>query len=219
MALDTAAVIAQLDALIDEAEPRIDRSDVVYGDHLDGAEHEARAMLARMDAAVARVTPTGSTYREQARQIIGREEADARKVAWMLGVVQAVRADFEAGYLSTLRELVHADVFSDFLDMASDLQANDYKDAAAVIAGSVLEEHLRKLADTHDVAATKPDGRPVKADLLNAELTKAGAYDGLVQKQVTAWLDLRNKAAHGRYGEYDKAQVDALIRGVLDFAA
>jgi hypothetical protein len=110
-------------------------------------------------------------------------------------------------------------VFSDSLEMAAELQHNGFKDAAAVIAGSTLEEHLRKLAAKHGVAVTKPNGTPVKADTLNAELIKAETYNALVQKQVTAWLDLRNKAAHGKYGEYDDAQVAALIRDVLDFAA
>jgi hypothetical protein len=39
----------------------------------------------------------------------------------------------------------------------------------------------------------------------------------LVQKQVTAWLDLRNKAGHEHYEDYDHAQVAALIRDVRDF--
>jgi hypothetical protein len=34
---------------------------------------------------------------------------------------------------------------------------------------------------------------------------------------VTAWLDLRNKAAYGEYGEYDHERVAALIRDVREF--
>ena len=45
--------------------------------------------------------------------------------------------------------------------------------------------------------------RPKKTDRMNSELTKAEAYSKLDQKSVTAWLDLRNKAAHGKYDEYD----------------
>jgi hypothetical protein len=37
------------------------------------------------------------------------------------------------------------------------------------------------------------------------------------QKNVTAWLDLRNKAAHGHYEQYQKEQVALLISGVRDF--
>jgi hypothetical protein len=43
-------------------------------------------------------------------------------------------------------------------------------------------------------------------------------YNLLVQKSVTAWLDLRNKAAHGHYTTYDTAQVNLMLAGVRDFA-
>lgn len=86
-----------------------------------------------------------------------------------------------------------------------------------VLAGSVLEEHLRKLGEKHGVDTQRPDGSAKKADAINADLGKADAYNKLEQKSVTAWLDLRNKAAHGHYGDYDVAQVEALIRDVRSF--
>jgi type III restriction enzyme len=49
------------------------------------------------------------------------------------------------------------------------------------------------------------------------ELTKAGAYGRLDQKQITAWLDLRNKAAHGHYDQYSHAQVQGLVAGIREF--
>ena len=39
----------------------------------------------------------------------------------------------------------------------------------------------------------------------------------LLATGVTAWLALRNDAAHGNYDEYDHKQVAALIQGVRDF--
>jgi len=60
--------------------------------------------------------------------------------------LRALRADYVAGNLQSVIEIVHADAFADFLDMADYLLQRGYKDAAAVLAGSVLEEHLRKLA-------------------------------------------------------------------------
>jgi len=59
--------------------------------------------------------------------------------------------------------------------------------------------------------------RPKKADAINSELAKQGVYNKLEQKSVTAWLDLRNKAAHGKHGEYKENQVKQLIIGVRDF--
>jgi hypothetical protein len=52
---------------------------------------------------------------------------------------------------------------------------------------------------------------------MNDDLVKAGVYDKLEQKNVTAWLDLRNKAAHGEYSKYDKRHVEDLSRSVKNF--
>ena len=54
---------------------------------------------------------------------------------------------------------------------------------------------------------------------MNNELGAMGAYSKLDQKSVTAWLDLRNKAAHGEYGQYTSEQVTTMLSGVREFAA
>jgi hypothetical protein len=48
-------------------------------------------------------------------------------------------------------------------------------------------------------------------------VTKGAEVDKAVQKNVTAWLDLRNKAAHGKYAEYQGEQVSLLLAAVRDF--
>jgi hypothetical protein len=116
-------------------------------------------------------------------------------------------------------ELVHADLFADFLEMAHYLLQQGYKDPAAVISGSVLEEHLRKLCQKNSIDVLKSDGSPKKADTLNADLSGSNIYPKLDQKNVTAWLDLRNKAAHGHYSEYTKEQVELMLQSVRDFTA
>ena len=122
------------------------------------------------------------------------------------------------GWLNTAKGLVSAEIFADLLEMAEHLLEEGYKDPAAVVAGSVLEEHLRQLCQRSDIEMTQPGGgKPKKADLLNADLVRAGVYNQLDQKQITAWLDLRNKAAHGRYGEYSKEQVALMLQSVSDF--
>jgi hypothetical protein len=89
-----------------------------------------------------------------------------------------------------------------------------------VIAGSSLEAHLRKLCEKNEIDTEQNTSKGItskKADQINTELTKAGAYTKLDQKNVVAWLDLRNKAAHGNYGEYTKDQVAMLIISIRDF--
>src|SRR5688572_29560554 len=105
--------------------------------------------------------------------------------------------------------------------MANYLLSERYKDAAAVMAGGALEQHIKRLTPKHGVPLTSADknGLPVprRAQTLNDELYKAGAYLVGDQKQVTAWLDLRNDAAHANYGKYTDKQVGLLIAGIRDF--
>ncbi len=54
---------------------------------------------------------------------------------------------------------------------------------------------------------------------MNDDLTKAGVYNALKKKQVTAWADLRNNAAHGNTTEYNSSDVDKFLRDVSDFCA
>ncbi len=139
-----------------------------------------------------------------------------------LGILEAIRDEIAGGWLFTIKNLVTAEVFTDYIDMAEYLLKEGYKDAAAVIAGSTVEERLRQLCRNNGIpTARQKDGKetPLTADTLNSELAKAEVYSKLDQKQVTAWLDLRNKAAHGKYNEYNADQVEGMIRGVTEFMA
>lgn len=141
-------------------------------------------------------------------------------VSAAVSILKALKSDLELGYLSTIRELIHADMFADFLDMATYLQTEGYKDAAAVMAGGVLEQHLRQLCPKHAISLEVDSGngpRPRKADSMNAELARGNVYTRGEQKQVTAWLDLRNKAAHAQYNEYSMEEVLLFLQGLRNF--
>jgi hypothetical protein len=134
------------------------------------------------------------------------------------GTLKAIREALDNDFLMRHEELIHADIFSDFLEMAGYLLTEGYKDAAAVIVGSVLEEHIRKLcAKQKPEISITSNGRPKKADTLNSELASAEVITKLDQKNITAWLDLRNKSAHGKYTEYTQQQVELLLQSVQDF--
>jgi uncharacterized membrane protein len=74
------------------------------------------------------------------------------------------------------------------------------------------------LAAKHGFSPQLPSGAPKKTDAVSAELKAAGVCNALVHKQVTAWLAIRNSAAHGNYGAYEEAAVKGLVVGVRDFA-
>lgn len=140
------------------------------------------------------------------------------QVSQMLGVAMSVQHDFENGLLRNIRTLLQADIFADFLEMSEYLLKEKYKDAAAVIIGAVLEDSLRKLCEKNGIATTKENGSPLTIDPLNNSLAKANVYSTLVQKQITTWAHIRNKAAHGEYDEYDMKQTELMLLFVQNFA-
>jgi hypothetical protein len=142
---------------------------------------------------------------------------------WGLGIMKAIRGEIAGGWLFTIKGQVTAEVFTDYMEMAEYLLAEmNCKDPAAVIAGSTLEAHLRQLCIKNGIPVTQPkNGKdvPVKAATLNDELTGAKVYNMADQKQVLAWLDLRNKAAHGDYTAYTREQIEMMVNGVINFIA
>ncbi len=180
-----------------------------------------QSIIARARAAIVRISGSESAYSKQAQDILNREnETDWGKMPKIVGVISSLLNDLKAGYLTSLEELIHGEIFGNFLEMASHLYNEGYKDAAAVIASGTLEAHLRQLCIKNgiDIEANTLKGiQPKKADQMNSDLAKAAIYSKLDQKNVTAWLDLRNKAAHGYYTEYSKEQVALLIDGIRDF--
>ena len=52
---------------------------------------------------------------------------------------------------------------------------------------------------------------------MNVDLAKAAAYGKSEQKQVTAWLGIRNDAAPGDYSQVIPEVVGFMIHGVRSF--
>lgn len=136
----------------------------------------------------------------------------------LAGILNALKLAYEHDLFVSVQEVIHADLFEDFLGMSEYLLSEGFKDASAVMVGGVLEEHLRKLCLKHGVEVEKSDGKPVKADKMNADLCNtAHVYNKGDNKSVTAWLDLRNNAAHAKYDQYSDSRVEVMLMGVRDF--
>jgi len=138
------------------------------------------------------------------------------------GVLKSLADDYRTGRIRPLLERIHSDLFANFLEMAEYLIEDEgLKDPAAILAGGVLEQHIRKLCDKASVATTymagKGDIRPKKLSAMNADLPKAGVYGKNEQQQVTAWAGIRNDAAHAHYDRYNIQQIKLMIQGIRDF--
>ncbi len=158
-----------------------------------------------------------SAYSEQFRRDV--RISMGTNVQHGIGILKGARGEMAGGWMVTTRGVISAEVFADFLEMAEHLLDEHYKDASAVMSGSTLEEHLRQLAGANGIAVEELKHTkmvPRKADAINGDLAKS-VYGKLDQKNITAWLDLRNKAAHGKYLEYNEEQVRIMLSGVREF--
>lgn len=218
MGLDITAVVQQIDNVLAEAEALGGRS-VFQPGPPDWNDQAVSAAVALVVAGVDRLAPPGSSYLAEARTIRGMSpNATPGTFHRLAGVLKALRADYAADRLQGVRELLHADLFADLLDGAEHLLGEGFKDPAAVIAGASLEAHLRNLAAKHGVPTTGHDGKPRKTSTIAEDLAKTipPALTKLDSKSVVWALDVRNKAAHGHFGEYNADTVSRLIQTVRD---
>lgn len=125
-------------------------------------------------------------------------------------VFMAAKDDFQGGYLSSVKILVQAELFDSELEQASELLASGYKGPAAVVAGVVLETALKDLCTQNSIPHAK-------LDKMNSDLAKAGLYNKLQQKKVTALADIRNSAAHGDWDSFNENEAKEMIRDVERF--
>jgi hypothetical protein len=150
------------------------------------------------------------------------KKAGSYEVKTGKGILASIKTELDGEWLITMKGIISAELFSDFLEMAEHLLSERYKDAAAVIIGTVLEEHLRQLCIKNGLAIEDEDSKtgksiPKKAESLNTQLRNGSVYDIMDQKNVTAWFALRNKAAHGQYAGYTQEQVELQLQSIRDF--
>lgn len=127
-------------------------------------------------------------------------------------ILVSAKKDFEGGFLFNISTLVKAEVLDDVFEQAKILLEAGYKDVACVLNGIILETALKELSNRAKI----PNG---KLDKMNTELCKAGVYNMAKQKQITAWAELRNKAAHGEWTVYDSDDVKSFQDGIQKFVA
>ena len=132
-----------------------------------------------------------------------------------LGILSAALEDVEQGHLMSLQDMATAEVFSDFLDQADHLLVHGYSAPAASLAGAVLENGLRSLAERNEIPVKPRDD----LSALNSKLAAKTVYNRLRQKQIAVWIDVRNAADHGRFEEVTEDNVADLVKGVRSFLA
>lgn len=142
----------------------------------------------------------------------------------LFGFLRGVHNDFKSGLFDNLKNRIESEVSVDYLEQAARLLAE--KDAGshsyipvAVLAGAVLEKSLRSLCERNEppIKTVKPNGQPKAMNALIDDLKKAEVLDEIWSKQLKAWADIRNAAAHGRTEAIKPDQVKSMIGAIPSF--
>jgi len=210
----------QLDDIINEYAAL--KSSTAFQDFSGNQVEHVVSLVSKAKASVARITGYKSDYYKDIEEHLSENGLNiGNKLRRIMGTIIALKEDLDNNYLKNLSEIIQSEVFSDYLEMSEHLLEQGYKDPAAVIIGSTLEIHLRELCISNEIELeyenTKGDMVPIKADKMNIELAKADVYSKAYQKQVVAWLGLRNSAAHGKYSEYTAEEIKLMLQGVRQF--
>jgi hypothetical protein len=113
--------------------------------------------------------------------------------------------------LFDMLEVLQANLFDDELDAAKELSGKGFVRGAGAIAGVVLEKHLGKVCEKHNVSVKKAN--PTINDL-NQPLKDNNAIDTPTWRFIQHLADLRNLCDHNKNREPTQEEVSDLISGV-----
>ncbi len=147
-------------------------------------------------------------------------------VGYIRGILQGLQDDYENGFLDNLEERIVANISADYMTQVEGLldegQLGQYDHVpGAVLCGAVLEDALRRLCDrqTPPVETANENGRTKNLNSLIQDLQKANAFNKLKAQQLRGWAQVRNSAAHGKFDEFNRDDVELMVKGVKNFLA
>ena len=148
----------------------------------------------------------------------------ASSVQSTLATLKGIRNNYVNGFYNDLTQQIVANMSADYMEQAEALLgegiAGQYDHVpAAVLCGAVLENRLRSYCENLDppIETVKPNGESLTLGALTSELDRIKAFDKQTRKMLRAWADIRNAAAHGRFDEFTREQVELMLLGVNGF--
>ncbi|EKT4479198.1 hypothetical protein QEL91_004941 [Pseudomonas putida] len=140
-------------------------------------------------------------------RVIADISAATSLFAQQVAIVEAIKRRFESS-LFEIKQTVQADLFDSELESAEHLLKAGYTRAAGVIAGVVLEGHLKEIRDKRDL------GKALKTITPIIDKMKSEGVVELPQYRHLQYLgDIRNKCSHKSGAEPTTDEVSDLITG------
>jgi hypothetical protein len=183
-----------------------------------GAEYSHQAAwLLSAEYAVQLVCPSsGNPYHRRAQELvqIGQRASAPEAISGMAALLIRLLEEIEGGLLTTIENHAIAVTFDDFLDHGDEYLKHGRKNEAAVIAGIVFEDTLRRICRVLGVAENG-----VALDTLITELRKLDLLTELKAKRARAAAGLRTSAAHARWEQIQLGDVNPVIEFTRELMA
>ena len=208
-----------------DLEKEIDKSHIFDHDQFI-SRHEALLVstqnLIRMAFADSKM---GKEHQDSVKSMRGKRRIDGSNKR-LIGILNSLLEDYRQGYMNDVEEWIIANVSADYMGQAEGLLDEATPDKfdyvpAAVLCGAVLEDSLRRLCNRQSptIKTVKRNGQPKTLDPLITDLRSADVLKGTKAAELRSWAQIRNAAAHARFDDFDRHQVEAMIAGVKQFLA
>jgi len=135
-------------------------------------------------------------------------------VRGMEALLSRLLEEIDGGLLTTIENHAIAVTFDDFLDHGAEYLKDGRKNEAAVIAGIVFEDTIRRIWRVWEI----PENN-VPLDTLISELAKRNVVTALKAKRARAAAGLRTSAAHARWEEIQLGDVTPVIEFTRELMA
>ncbi len=142
------------------------------------------------------------------------------------GYLVGIKSDYEAELLTNVHDMIASNIDVDYLVYAEQLLSEGKIDnfdhvPAAVLAGAILENSLRRLCSQQNpvISLVKPNNQNKNMGMLIEDLKKSGLFNEAKAKKLRAWAAIRNAAAHGKFSEFTRKDTEEMIKGIENFLA
>lgn len=138
------------------------------------------------------------------------DPGEAHQLEGAIPALVALIQDIDDGHIHSIDARARGETLSDLLEQAEARLTDGEHVAAVMLAGGVLEAHLRHVGGRRGVTIAGNSAIGKWADGLHA----AGALDRATKLTVGAWASMRNDADHLKATAFDEAAVRSMLVGV-----
>ncbi len=163
-----------------------------------------------------------TTLRNRLSSIEKQETAKARGTVFgvieicqaVWGVLRSIKAEVEAGLISSLRQQVIGEVLTDFIQLSRavlEQPGDGAKNVAAVLAAAAFEDTIRRMGASFAGVLGRDDLQDVLTKLKETGIIQ-GPQVGIAQ----SYLSFRNHALHANWDKIDRAAVQSVLAFVQE---